>query len=654
MAEKHSLTTALSHKAAAEKYFSEGNTNAARQKIERLEELNFSFLSVSDTPDYDPRCVTICVVAYHRSAETALLMASIGVLSQDNAFSFCLVSNAEEDLFDHCDIPAVTRRIVTGANLGASLGRNAAIHACGSEYIIFIDDDGFTEPENIRSLLATALKYDAVAVRGRVISKGEFVNMPPHYDLGDFQFQSMMTIEGMTLWRTDALKMEWFDPLLYGHEGVDLTARLYSFFGPDAFLYDPDAVLLHDFASSEDKRTEKIARMKKNDAYLAEVNPNLSLIKKVFYDYGATPTARHRLAVRRALVGLSPDAVDDTPVTVLTTCHNGAGFIGQYAEAWKRQTNLNFRIVFLDDGSDDGSADLVEKAFEGVEGFKLIRTERQGRGAALNRALEQADTDIILIADVDDIPIPQRVDWTLRAYAADPALQVAGFGIFDLNVSIREQSPFAIAPTALAARCILGMPMPFPAFSFRKSGMTERFDEDLKGGIDCDWMFRNFQKNQIKGCFFPTAVVYYAVHDGQISSTKRDIQMKVKRQSVLAYHSSMLGMPRMHDEDGCDLLVGARKVQSKKDENHLSDYANTLTKHILANPGKSTVQSVMEIYRAIMLRMHGVDMPSLKSTQAVGYLPASLRKVRKYKRIAKVSILLNVILFFGVIWEMGG
>lgn len=574
-------------------------------------------------------------------------------MSQDDAFSFCLVSNAEEDLFDGFEIPAVTRRIVTGANFGASLGRNAAIHACESEYIIFVDDDGFTNPDNIRSLLATALEYDVAAVRGRVISRGDFINMPPHYDLGDFPLQSMMNIEGMTLWRTDALKREWFDPLLYGHEGSDLTARLYPFYGPDAFLYDPNAILLHDFASSEDKRSKKIERMKRNDAYLAEVNPNLLLVKKVFNNYRLTPIARHRLAVRRGLAGLPRDAVDDTHVTVLTTCHNGAGFIEQYATAWKRQTNRNFRIVFLDDGSDDGSADLAEKAFAGIEGFALIRSDRQGRGAALNRALGHVDTDIVLIADVDDIPTPQRIEWTLRSYAANPSLQVVGFGIFDMNSAVREESPFGIVPTSLTERFLLGMPMPFPAISFRKSAMTELFDEDLKGGIDCDWLFRNFQRNQMNGCFFPTAVVYYAVHDGQISSSKRDIQMSVKRQAVIAYHRSVLGMLETHDGNGFDLLTGAKKVESSADAANLNDYASLLTKHILARPGKSAVESVNGLYRGTILRRGPVKLTGLESAKGIGPLPVRRNRVKKYKTIAKASLLLNIGLFLFAIWQIG-
>lgn len=649
------LRAALAHKAAAERFFADGNAGAARQEIARLEALEFSFLSVTDTPDYAPRRVTVCIVAYRRSADTALLLASIGALSRDEAFSFCLVSNAGEDLFDQCEIPAATRRIVTGANLGASLGRNAAIHGCGSEYMIFVDDDGFTGPDNIRALLATAQGHDAVAVRGRVISRGDFLNMPPHYDLGDFRVQSMMNIEGMTLWRTDALKLEWFDPLLYGHEGVDLTARLYPFYGPDAFLYDPDAILLHDFAASGDKRAEKMARMKKNDAYLAQVNPNLAPVKKAFYAYQATPIARHRLAVRRSLTALPRDTAGDTAATVLTTCYNGAGFIGQYAAAWKRQTNPNFRIVFLDDGSDDGSADLAQKAFDGVEGFTLIRTNRLGRGAALNRALAQVDTDIVLIADVDDIPVPQRVDWTLRAYAADPALQVAGFGIFDLNEPIREQTPFAIAPTSLTARALLGMPMPFPAFSFRKSAMTDPFDEDLKGGIDCEWLFRNCRRTEVKGCFFPTAAVSYAVHDSQISATRNETQKAVKRQAARAYHQSVLGTPGVCDEDGVDLLTAATKLRSRTDKARLDDYATVLTRRILENPGGSAVQSVFGIYRGTMLRMGGWARSGAVGAAAGGAMPRDLRRVRKYKRIARVSVLLNVIAILAALWlALGG
>lgn len=637
MSLKSSLCAAITHKKGADQFFADGDTKAATREIARMETLEFSFLSITDTLDYAPRRVTVCIVAYQHSAETASLLASIGSLSQKDTFSYCLVSNSKDDLFDQCEIPAVTRRIVTGFNMGASLGRNAAIHACESEYIIFIDDDGFTEPENIQSLLTTALEYDAVAVRGRVISRGDFLNMPPHYDLGDFRVHSMMNIEGMTLWRTDALKLEGFDPLLYGHEGADLTVRLYPFYGPDAFLYDPNAILLHDFAASKDKRAKKMARMQKNDAYLSQVNPNYASVKKVLYNYWTSPIARKRLEVRRNLA-TQPQYEDGDAVTVLTTCYNGAGFIYQYAAAWKRQTNRSFRIVFLDDGSDDGSAELAQKAFDGDEGFTLIRTNRLGRGAALNRALAQVETDIVLIADVDDIPIPQRVDWTLRAYASDPTLQAVGFSIFDLSTPIREQSPFSIVPTALTARLILGMPAPFPAFSFRKSVLTEPFDENLKAGIDCEWLFRNFWHAEIKGCFYPTAAVYYAVHDGQISATKKEIQFNTKRKAIRSHHEAILGTSRIFRDDGHYLFTAARKVRSKANRTQLDDYATALTRGLLEAPKVSAVQSVLEVYRARNLRFGCTHSGTDSATMS-----RDLRRMRRYKRIAKISCLINVI-----------
>lgn len=612
---------------------------AVQAAIRRLNNIDYSFLSASDSHDYSPRRVTVCIVAHQESEEVKVLLQTIGDLSSNTDFSFCLVSNSDRDLFEHCALPSATRKICIGANLGASLGRNAAIHSCGSEYIIFIDDDGLTTTDCIRSLFETAQKYDATGVRGRVIPRGSFLETPAHYDRGDFIIPHYMDIEGMTLWRMDALKKHNFDPLLYGHEGLDLTARLYPYYGPNAFLYDPNAILLHDFGSAQGKGAEKWARMKQNDIYLAQSNPEIEKIKKTFRNYSNAPLNRHALKVRQDLIALPRPCSPDQEVTIVTTCYNGASFVAKYAESLKRQTDKNFSIVFVDDGSDDGTEFLARKALESFDRVKLIRTDHVGRGAALNVALSNVDTDIVLIADIDDIPAPQRVDWTRRVYNANPGFQAVGFGICDKSNAIREQSPYCLTPTSLRNRALLGMPMPFPAFSFRKSALTLPFDENLKGGIDCHWLFHNIIFNQVDGVFYPTSLVYYEVHDDQISAGNNGIQKSIKAGSLQAYYQSILGLDEKVDSDGFELLTGETEL-SNGAAGKMDAYASRLAQNLQERCPRNAVDAVMQIYRMSRKRAGRYSTSPIEQLQT--------KRLRKYKRLSKVSLILNTLFSFAI------
>ena len=58
-------------------------------------------------------------------------------------------------------------------------------------------------------------------------------------------------------------------------------------------------------------------------------------------------------------------------------------------------------IIIVDDGSSDGSRDLLKK-YEGREGFKVIYQSRnKGKGAALRAGFEKSDGEIIIVQDAD-------------------------------------------------------------------------------------------------------------------------------------------------------------------------------------------------------------------------------------------------------------
>jgi len=66
-----------------------------------------------------------------------------------------------------------------------------------------------------------------------------------------------------------------------------------------------------------------------------------------------------------------------------------------------KKTNLADEIILVDDGSIDGTRDLVEY-YKGQEGFVVVMHEKnQGKGAAVRSGFEVAEGDIFLIQDAD-------------------------------------------------------------------------------------------------------------------------------------------------------------------------------------------------------------------------------------------------------------
>jgi glycosyltransferase involved in cell wall biosynthesis len=62
---------------------------------------------------------------------------------------------------------------------------------------------------------------------------------------------------------------------------------------------------------------------------------------------------------------------------------------------------LDKQIVVVDDGSTDGTGDLVDRWREGRDGLVLVRQENRGKGAAVRAAIPHADGEIVVIQDAD-------------------------------------------------------------------------------------------------------------------------------------------------------------------------------------------------------------------------------------------------------------
>lgn len=66
-----------------------------------------------------------------------------------------------------------------------------------------------------------------------------------------------------------------------------------------------------------------------------------------------------------------------------------------------QDTNLVHEIILVDDGSKDGTRDIL-KNWEGKKGLNIILHEKnQGKGAAVRTGMQAAQGDILLIQDAD-------------------------------------------------------------------------------------------------------------------------------------------------------------------------------------------------------------------------------------------------------------
>jgi GT2 family glycosyltransferase len=109
------------------------------------------------------------------------------------------------------------------------------------------------------------------------------------------------------------------------------------------------------------------------------------------------------------------------PISVIVCTRNGSSRIGACLDALQKQSLAAHEIVVVDDGSTDGTADLVEKEFPGV---MLLRLEPSGLSAARNAGAEAASGSILAFTDDDCEPDEAWLEGL--AYAFAKGWQAAG------------------------------------------------------------------------------------------------------------------------------------------------------------------------------------------------------------------------------------
>lgn len=95
----------------------------------------------------------------------------------------------------------------------------------------------------------------------------------------------------------------------------------------------------------------------------------------------------------------------DTLVSIITPCYNGEKYISQTIRSVLEQTYENWEMIIVDDGSSDGSADII-RSFADPR-ITLLQQENSGSAAARNAGIRAARGRYLALLDADDLWEPE-------------------------------------------------------------------------------------------------------------------------------------------------------------------------------------------------------------------------------------------------------
>jgi biofilm PGA synthesis N-glycosyltransferase PgaC len=129
----------------------------------------------------------------------------------------------------------------------------------------------------------------------------------------------------------------------------------------------------------------------------------------------------------------------DLPVSVVLAAYNEVEVIRRTLQSILASDYPILDVVVVDDGSRDGTADVVREVARQDPRTVLIRQPNMGKAKALNVGLRAARGDYIVTLDADTVLAPQTVTNLIRNFAVDRAGTLAGVaGV--VRVGNREQN----------------------------------------------------------------------------------------------------------------------------------------------------------------------------------------------------------------------
>lgn len=108
-------------------------------------------------------------------------------------------------------------------------------------------------------------------------------------------------------------------------------------------------------------------------------------------------------------------------ISVVIPCFNAERYVVATIRSVLSQKWPNIEIILIDDGSKDGSAQLVRNTFPTV---KVVRQANQGVAAARNKGIALAKGDWIAFLDADDIWLDEKLACQWQQLQENPSVRM--------------------------------------------------------------------------------------------------------------------------------------------------------------------------------------------------------------------------------------
>lgn len=215
------------------------------------------------------------------------------------------------------------------------------------------------------------------------------------------------------------------------------------------------------------------------------------------------------------------------PIAVVLPMRNARRWLPVLLAALVRDWSTGFELIAVDDGSSDGSGDVLQRlcAHWPRQRWQLLQGGGRGVSAARNLGVAACFAPLIAFLDADDRPLPGRLCLPLQALVQHPQLAHVQGGWWRCDDAGRHQHP--VSPWREGAgfswrQCMDHKAVLPSAWTVRRSAFEAvgGFDESLRHSEDVDLLLRLAAAGH-QGAWIRRPLVRYRIHSGNASGRLR-------------------------------------------------------------------------------------------------------------------------------------
>jgi glycosyltransferase involved in cell wall biosynthesis len=221
-------------------------------------------------------------------------------------------------------------------------------------------------------------------------------------------------------------------------------------------------------------------------------------------------------------------------ISVVMPVFNADIYLRSAIESVLGQTFREFEFIIINDGSTDGSLDIITSYAAADDRIQFHTKENQGLSCALNDGISLAKGKWIARMDADDISLPTRFSEVLRKINnTDFKICGSWIELFDSRGS-RGVMKYPLSPEAIKYALLFGTAFAHPAvFLDAEVAKNNQYDPNYDGAED----YELWTRLAAKGCpmtnvQFPT--LKYRIHQNQASKLSQEKQhnltQKIKKE----------------------------------------------------------------------------------------------------------------------------